>query len=139
MKHHTGPARSRIPPRRTVGPSSRSPSPGELSAASTVPAGSADSLELERLRGENAQLKQAIKARPVIDQACGVLMATCSCSAEDAWAVLLDASQHTNIKLRHIAHAVISSTEGRPPPEPVRTALRLALIRRKGGRTAAEG
>ncbi|WP_407699975.1 ANTAR domain-containing protein [Streptomyces liliiviolaceus] len=54
---------------------------------------------------EIAQLRTALERRPVIDMARGVLMALWSCSADDAWEVLVNVSQHSNTKLYDIAEA----------------------------------
>ncbi|MER5968490.1 ANTAR domain-containing protein [Streptomyces sp. NPDC002055] len=93
--------------------------------------------EVQRLRREVAQLKRALETRPVIDQARGVLMATGQCTAEEAWAVLRDASQHSNLKMRTIAQHVIAGSQGAALEEPAGTALRRALRRiRNAGRPA---
>lgn len=71
-----------------------------------------------RLREEIAQLKQAMRSRPVIDQARGVLMALNGCSAEEAWRTISTVSQHANVKLRVVAHHVVAAAQGTPlPPE----------------------
>ncbi|MDX3455684.1 ANTAR domain-containing protein [Streptomyces sp. ME02-8801-2C] len=88
--------------------------------------------EVERLQEEVQQLQQAIESRPIIDQARGILMAVESCTAEQAWDALRDASQRTNTKLREVAEAIVTvSTGGPPPAEPVRRALRDAVERRQ--------
>ncbi|MET9907484.1 ANTAR domain-containing protein [Streptomyces sp. NPDC006476] len=91
--------------------------------------------QLDELRVEIEQLRQAIVSRPVIDQARGVLMATHGCTSEQAWDILQEASQHSNIKLRAVAAAVVAVAEskGPPPPEEVRRALRTAISRRLHG------
>lgn len=87
---------------------------------------------VERLQEEVQQLQQAIESRPIIDQARGILMAVEACTAEQAWAALREASQHTNTKLRDVAEAVVAASTGGPPPaEPVRTALRDAVRRQQ--------
>lgn len=97
------------------------------------PAPSAVALEraeqLHLLRAEVEQLRQAIASRPVIDQARGILMATHSCTSEEAWTILRTTSQLSNTKLRTIAAALTAGTgsDGPPPPEEVRTALRTAV------------
>ncbi|MFG2457774.1 ANTAR domain-containing protein [Streptomyces sp. NPDC048523] len=87
--------------------------------------------QLDRLRTEVEQLRQAILTRPVIDQARGVLMATHACSPDEAWNVLREASQLSNTKLRTVA-AVVTAGAGsggpQPPPE-LREALRRAIDR----------
>lgn len=82
--------------------------------------------QVEQLRAENEQLRNAIVSRPVIDQARGILMAAHGCTAERAWGILVDASQHTNVKLRTIASAVVEATNGQAPPVEIGRALKLA-------------
>ncbi|WP_030043750.1 ANTAR domain-containing protein, partial [Streptomyces resistomycificus] len=88
--------------------------------------------QVRRLQQEVDQLRQAIVSRPVIDQARGVIMATHSCTSDEAWIILREASQLSNTKLRTVAAAITTSTgtNGPPPPEEVRTALRTAVTRR---------
>lgn len=88
--------------------------------------------QLDLLRTEVEQLRQAIAGRPVIDQARGVLMATHACSSDEAWHVLREASQLSNTKLREVAAMVTAGAEGGgplPPPE-LRRALRKAIDNR---------
>ncbi|WP_217240488.1 ANTAR domain-containing response regulator [Streptomyces sp. AC555_RSS877] len=87
--------------------------------------------QMKQLQDEVAQLRQAIASRPVIDQARGILMATHACTSDEAWTILREASQLSNTKLRTVAAAVTASagTDGPPPPEDVRAALRTAATR----------
>ncbi|MDQ1070816.1 ANTAR domain-containing response regulator [Streptomyces canus] len=87
--------------------------------------------QLDLLRTEVEQLRQAIVTRPVIDQARGVLMATHACSSDQAWNVLREASQLSNTKLRKVAAVVTAGAEGGGPlPSPeLRQALRTAVER----------
>ncbi|MFJ9536749.1 ANTAR domain-containing protein [Streptomyces sp. NPDC101225] len=100
---------------------------------SGTPAASAVALEREEqlasLREEVRQLRRAISSRPVIDQARGVLMATHSCTSDQAWNILREASQLSNTKLRTVADAVTAAAggEGTPPPGQLRVALRTAI------------
>lgn len=111
--------------------------PLPLSPFAGAPARSASAVARERaeqlrlLRAEIAQLRHAIDSRPVIDQARGVLMAAHSCTSEQAWDVLREASQRTNTKLRDVAGALTASTapDGPAPPESLRAALRAAVAR----------
>ncbi|MFD8932409.1 ANTAR domain-containing protein [Streptomyces mirabilis] len=68
----------------------------------------------EDLRTEISQLKRAMQTRPVIDLARGVLMASFGLNAEDAWSVLVKASQHTNTKLHHLAQELVGAVNGAP-------------------------
>lgn len=85
--------------------------------------------QLRELRTEVEQLKQAMASRPVIDQARGVLMAVHACTSEQAWDILRETSQRSNIKLRDVAAAVTAGAEpdGPAPSEELRRALRTAL------------
>ncbi|WP_432139292.1 MULTISPECIES: ANTAR domain-containing protein [unclassified Streptomyces] len=99
------------------------------------PVPSAVSLEraeqLLGLREEVEQLRHALDSRPVIDQARGVLMAVHSCTPEQAWHILREASQLSNTKLRTVAAAVTDSATGPAPPHEVRSALRAAIDRHR--------
>ncbi|MDH6551480.1 response regulator NasT [Streptomyces sp. SAI-041] len=87
--------------------------------------------QLDRLRTEVEQLRQAILTRPVIDQARGVLMAAHACSSNQAWDVLREASQLSNTKLREVAAVVAAGagSEGPAPSPELRRALRTAIDR----------
>ncbi|MGW0334753.1 ANTAR domain-containing protein [Streptomyces sp. NPDC003011] len=100
------------------------------SASSAVARERAEQLRV--LQEEVEQLRHAIASRPVIDQARGILMATQGCTSDEAWAILRQASQLSNTKLRTVAAAVTASigSDGPPPPEEVRTALRTAMAHR---------
>ncbi|MFI8848807.1 ANTAR domain-containing protein [Streptomyces sp. 891-h] len=85
--------------------------------------------EARRLQEEVAQLRQAMKTRPVIDQARGVLMASWHCSPETAWRILVDISQHTNTKVREISVLLTQATHGGPMPDWLRKAARASYAR----------
>ncbi|WP_030859677.1 ANTAR domain-containing response regulator [Streptomyces sp. NRRL S-37] len=110
----------------------RSPAP-EGTPSRTVSAVALEREErLHLLREEVEQLRQAIASRPVIDQARGILMATCGCTPDEAWHLLREVSQLSNTKLRTVAEALTAGTgaEGAAPPEEVRAALSKVLARR---------
>ncbi|WP_419999426.1 ANTAR domain-containing protein [Streptomyces boninensis] len=92
--------------------------------------GAADSAD-PPLATQVEQLREALRRRPVIDQARGVLMAAESCTADVAWEILREASQHSNIKLHWIAEAVVATTGGEPMPEPIGRALKDAIARQR--------
>jgi AmiR/NasT family two-component response regulator len=73
------------------------------------PAGRADEL--------SANLQSALDSRSVIDQALGIVMDAQHCNAETAFAVLRNASQHRNEKLRDIAVRIVSSTSSGAGPQ----------------------
>ncbi|MGW2346936.1 ANTAR domain-containing protein [Streptomyces sp. NPDC001661] len=58
---------------------------------------------ITELEAEVAQLKQAISAHAVVDQAIGVLTAVGRLSPEQAWDVLRETSMRTHTKLRSVA------------------------------------
>lgn len=59
------------------------------------------------------QLKQAMASRATIEQAKGVLMGAQRCDPEEAFQILVQASQRENRKLREIAEHVVRSTAAR--------------------------
>ncbi|WP_053725820.1 ANTAR domain-containing protein [Streptomyces sp. WM6378] len=85
--------------------------------------------EVLELRLQCAQLRRALDSRAAIDQARGMVMALAPCSCGKAWDVLVDVSQHSNVKLRDVATALVATSEGEPLPTALRRALRLALRR----------
>ncbi|MGW7080085.1 ANTAR domain-containing protein [Streptomyces sp. NPDC054871] len=87
--------------------------------------------EIKALRTEVNDLHRAMESHPSIDQARGMLMTLGPCTAEEAWEILVEVSQHSNTKLRAVAEELIATTEGEPLPTPVRTALGEALRRRQ--------
>jgi len=60
------------------------------------------------------QLKEALISRDTIGQAKGILMEREKIDDEAAFAMLRQASQTKNIKLREIAQAIVETTRGRP-------------------------
>ena len=61
------------------------------------------------------QLRSSLTSRTVIDQALGIIMAREHCNQARAFAILRSASQNSNVKLRDIASAVVTSITGEPP------------------------
>jgi GAF domain-containing protein len=57
---------------------------------------------------EVAQMQQALASRAGIEQAKGIIMAQQHCTAEEAFARLVDASSRSNRKLRDVAQSVIA-------------------------------
>jgi len=60
-----------------------------------------------RAREQVAQLSRALTSRAVIDQAKGVVMAVHRVGPDEAFAMLVDRSQHENVKLRDFAERFI--------------------------------
>ncbi|WP_019355606.1 ANTAR domain-containing protein [Streptomyces sp. AA1529] len=96
---------------------------------------------IDALDTEVGQLREALASRPVIDQARGMVMALAPCDAETAWQVLVRVSQHSNVKLRSVAAALVSGAEGTAVPKPVRKHLATALreVRTPPGRRGGSG
>jgi AmiR/NasT family two-component response regulator len=64
-------------------------------------------------------LTDAMESRASIEQAKGILMAAQRCSPDEAFALLVAASQRENLKLREIARRIVSNTmdrSGESPP-----------------------
>ncbi|MGW0632890.1 ANTAR domain-containing protein [Streptomyces sp. NPDC002758] len=85
--------------------------------------------EVVELRAKNKQLEQALVSRAVIDQARGMVMALAPCSSGRAWDLLVDVSQHCNIKLRDVAAALVATTRDETLPGQIQRELRRALRR----------
>ncbi|QKV81622.1 ANTAR domain-containing protein [Amycolatopsis sp. Hca4] len=58
---------------------------------------------------ENAQLREALSSRPVIEQAKGMVMLLRGCTAAEAFGVLVTVSQLSNVKLRDVAAVVVAA------------------------------
>lgn len=63
----------------------------------------------DTLRSEVEGLREAIEHRGPIEQAKGILMAVHGVSADEAFAVLVERSQHTNRRVRDLAEELIKS------------------------------
>ncbi|SDM76274.1 ANTAR domain-containing protein [Streptomyces sp. cf386] len=85
--------------------------------------------EVVELRVRNEQLGRALASHAVIDQARGMVMALARCPSDRAWDLLVDVSQHCNVKLRDVAAALVATTRDRTLPEPIQRELRRALRR----------
>jgi AmiR/NasT family two-component response regulator len=64
------------------------------------------------------QLRSSLTSRTVIDQALGIIMAREYCTQARAFAILRSASQNSNVKVRHIATAIVTSVTGESPQPP---------------------
>ncbi len=67
----------------------------------------------QRSREQISQLETALVSRAVIDQAKGMLMAVHSCTADEAFAMLVQQSQNKNVKLRDVAKDLLDSVAPR--------------------------
>jgi anti-anti-sigma factor len=91
--------------------------------------GAADGDDREDLGAEVAQLRRAMRTRPTIDLARGVLMASFGLSPQDAWHVLVMVSQHTNTKLHRLAEDLVTAVQGDPLPEETQRQVAAAVAR----------
>jgi GAF domain-containing protein len=66
----------------------------------------------QRSRERISNLEQALASRGAIDQAKGVLMAVHSCTADEAFKMLVQRSQRDNVKLRDVANELLDSVTG---------------------------
>ncbi|MER5255911.1 MULTISPECIES: ANTAR domain-containing protein [unclassified Streptomyces] len=78
-------------------------------------------------RVELGQLRRAMRTRPVIDMARGILMASFGLGADDAWSVLVSVSQNTNTKLHIVAADLVGAATGGRIPRPLRRQLAAAV------------
>jgi hypothetical protein len=74
----------------------------------------------QRSRETVTQLQAALISRSVIDQAKGAVRTRTGCTADEAFATLVDLSQRKNIKLRDVAHQLLdeysNANRGHPAP-----------------------
>ncbi|MET7664867.1 ANTAR domain-containing protein [Streptomyces sp. NPDC005463] len=89
------------------------PASSDVADRALADTGQAEQIEL-------VQLRRAMKTRPVIDLARGVLMASFGLSPEDAWSVLVSVSQNTNTKLHEVADDLVRSVTEQALPSPIR-------------------
>jgi hypothetical protein len=68
--------------------------------------------EFRTARSGADQLRSALVSRPIIDAACGVIMAQNKCSYEAAFEILAKASSHRNIKVRTVAEGILRNVSG---------------------------
>ncbi len=83
----------------------------EAPRVDSVPANSDLQLEIEHLR-------KALASRDVIGQAKGILMERCRITADEAFALLVQASQHQNIRVAGLSAMLAETGEWvGPTPE----------------------
>lgn len=80
-----------------------------LSVLAGVAIGAAD--EHDRADAREANIRAALKTREMIGQAQGILMERERITADQAFALLRDSSQHLNVKLREVAQSLIETGE----------------------------
>ncbi|MFE2065183.1 ANTAR domain-containing protein [Streptomyces sp. NPDC059467] len=82
------------------------------------------------LQVELVQLRRAMRTRPDIDLARGILMASFGLNPDEAWEALVTASQNTNTKLHRLARDVVATVvQGAPLPGRVQRQLTMAVAR----------
>lgn len=74
--------------------------------------------QAQEQRRTNEDLRSAMAARAVIDQALGVVMAQNRCGPEEAFDILRRASQTRNQKMRDLAAAMVASVSGQAARSP---------------------
>lgn len=80
-----------------------------------------------------AQLENALRSRPVIEQAKGMLMLVHRCDEDRAFRVLIAVSQSSNRKLREIASELVQALPtDRPLPPDIAEAFDAELRRTAG-------
>ncbi|WEO99523.1 ANTAR domain-containing protein [Streptomyces sp. FXJ1.172] len=89
----------------------------------------ADDERIHQLEEEVDQLRQAVSSHAVVDQAIGMMVALGRVAPDQGWAVLRDVSQHTNIKLRHVAELIVIWGRQGEIPREIRAELEDALDR----------
>ncbi|MEV6002804.1 ANTAR domain-containing protein [Streptomyces griseomycini] len=89
--------------------------------------------ELDRLRAENRQLRQALTSHAVVDQAIGALTVLGRVEPGQGFTVLREISQHTNIKLSVVAEQILKHARGAALPDLLLGELRAALARQGTG------
>lgn len=75
-------------------------------------------MRLAEQSAESTNLRTAMESRSVIDQAMGILMAQQRCNAAAAFALMRQASQSRNIKLRDVAAQIVSGVERKGGEKP---------------------
>jgi hypothetical protein len=71
--------------------------------------------EVVELRTLERQLRGALESRAVIEQAKGIIMAQVGCGPDEAFAMLSQASQTRNVKLRAVAAQLVSEVSAARP------------------------
>ncbi|CAL9323375.1 ANTAR domain-containing protein [Streptomyces sp. SudanB182_2057] len=81
------------------------------------------------LQAEVDQMKEAMASHAVVDQAIGMVVALARVTPDQGWQILKEVSQHTNIKLRHIAELILIWGRRGDLPDHIRAELEDALDR----------
>ncbi|MFC8245282.1 ANTAR domain-containing protein [Streptomyces chartreusis] len=83
--------------------------------------------KIAALQREADQLRHALVAHAVVDQAIGVLRAVHGLDGQGSWDVLQRVSQNTNVKLREVAEDVLRWAASGRLPDALGPALREAV------------
>ncbi|MBW8800827.1 MAG: STAS domain-containing protein [Streptomyces sp.] len=84
------------------------------------------------LRTELVQLRRAMRTRPDIDLARGILMATFGLGPDAAWEVLVTTSRKSRTELHHLATDVLTTVHGASLPDSVQKQLTAAVAAARG-------
>lgn len=96
--------------------------------AAAADAASAAAAAADGGQGATDHLGRLLRNLPVIEQAKGLLMGYYALDADSAYQLLRRWSQHTNLKLSHIAELLVSAaSQPSPPPGPPFAALQTFL------------
>jgi hypothetical protein len=89
----------------------------------------ADAARIFAMEEEIRQLKEAVTSHAVVDQAIGIVVGLARVTPDAGWRVLVEVSQHTNVKLRCLAETLVHWGDTGVLPPGVRAALEDALDR----------
>ncbi|MEW1960601.1 ANTAR domain-containing protein [Kineococcus sp. NPDC059986] len=110
--------------RRTEAALARSAELRSEDQARSRPSGAAQD-RVAALQQEVDQLRHALESRPRIEHAVGIVMQLVGCDEDVAWDLLSRFSQHTNVKVRVVAEALVARVgSGRGVSPDVGKALR---------------
>lgn len=73
--------------------------------------------QLGDLAREAGQMRRALASRAEIDQAKGIIMQAKGCDAEEAFGLLREVSQQTQVKLADVARRLVAEAAGESRPE----------------------
>jgi AmiR/NasT family two-component response regulator len=77
----------------------------------------AEHTDLASCQDELDHLRTALRTRPEMDQAKGILMVRHGCSPDEAFDMLSRASQRENRKVRELAESIVTGVQGEPGQE----------------------
>jgi hypothetical protein len=86
------------------------------------------------LEAEVAQLTDAAASRQRLGFVSGLIAERYGLGTDDAWGLLVDLSQRTNVKVREVARLILDGFEGRIAEEDRALAARINALGPRGGR-----